>query len=458
MNNQRGSLPPQAIEAEQSILGAIMLDNDAIDDIAGIISPEHFYKPAHQKIYTAMLDLSDKGEPIDLVLLNNYMKEHGTLSDAGDTEYIVYLSSAVPTAANCVHYAKIVKGKAMLRKVISTCTELAGDAYSHQAAEVETIESFIDQAEGALAGLSVNMGERNLVPVIETLKLVMETAQLAAEGAVTTTGTPTGIERIDGIIGGLNDGHLIVVGARPSMGKTALAMNMAYNVASECRKSVAIFSLEMTQEQLATRLLSSAARVNSRKIKEGNLYESEWVSLTRAIGLVSEAKIFIDDTPAISVRQVRARCRKLRKEHGLDMVVVDYLQLMNGGSKYNQNRESEISSISRGLKALAKELNIPVIALSQLNRSLEQRPNKRPRLSDLRESGAIEQDADIIMFLYRDIVYHKDADALAADVIVGKNRDGRTGTAKIRFTKEYTLFDDMPEIESYENGGGYYDE
>ena len=454
--NEIGNLPPQAIEAEQSVLGAIMLDNDAIDDIADVVSPEHFYKAAHQKIYSAMLDLSEKGEPIDIVILNNYLKERKILLEVGDTEYIMYLSSTIPTAANAIHYAKIVKGKAMLRTVISTCAELSGDAYNHTE-DVEAIESFIDSAEGALAGLSVNMGERNLVPVLDVLKSVMATTQLAAENKITATGIPTGIERLDSITGGLIDGHLIIVGARPSMGKTALAMNIAYNVASGCDKSVAIFSLEMTQEQLATRLLSSAARVNSRKIKEGNLYEFEWVNLTRAVGEVSEAKIFIDDTPAISVRQVRARCRKLRKEHGLDMVVVDYLQLMGGGSKYNQNREGEISSISRGLKALAKEMNVPVLALSQLNRSLEQRPNKRPRLSDLRESGAIEQDADIIMFLYRDIVYRKDADALAAEIIVGKNRDGGTGTAPARFIKEYTLFDDMPEEQTYE-GGDYYDD
>jgi replicative DNA helicase len=433
-------IPPQNIEAEQSVLGGVLLDNKVLDGVTETLKPEHFYKSAHQKIYSAMLEMSHKGDPIDLITLNNYLKEKGQLENVGDTDYIAFLSSTIPTAANVEYYANIVRDKAMFRKFISAGTEIAQMAYKE-----DDLAELTDHAQKITLSIAQQDAKSKIKPVSAIIGKTFKNIEEVYEKKVTTIGIPTGFMDLDDMTSGLKRANLIVLAGRPSMGKTACALNIARNVSIDTAtpKTTAIFTLEMSEEEIMVCLLSTHSEVNSQSIESGRLTESEWSRLTETAGDLSEAPIYIDDTQAITALQIRTRCRRLKAEKGLDLVIVDYMQLMSGKG---ENREQEISGISRALKGLAKELDVPVIAISQLNRQLEQRPNKRPRMSDLRESGAIEQDADLIIFVYRDEVYNeKTADRGVAELIIAKQRKGPVGKVKLLFKKEYTKFHDLYE-------------
>ncbi len=434
-------VPPKDIEAEKSVLGGIMLDNFALNKVIEILSPEDFFVSAHQKIYSAILDLNEKGEPVDVITLNNRLKQSKLLENVGDTAYITLLSSCVPTAANVTHYAKIVKEKALLRKVIHAATGLAFEAYE----EAEDIDAFLDRAEQVIFDISQGKINPSFFSVRDIIKSSFKTIEELYQKKELITGVATGFEKLDELTSGFQPSDLIIIAGRPSMGKTAFALNVAQNTAIMHKTTVAVFSLEMSKEQLILRMLCSEAQVDAHKLRTGYLSKSDWPKLARAAGSLSEAAIFIDDTAAISVLELRAKCRRLQAEHGLGLIIVDYLQLMRGrGKGRSDSREQEISEISRSLKALAKELKVPVVALSQLNRSLEQRPNKRPRLSDLRESGAIEQDADVIGFIYRDEVYDsKSKDQGIAEFIIGKQRNGPIDTVRLAFINKYTKFENL---------------
>lgn len=435
-------VPPQNIEAEQSILAGIMLDNSVLNSVVEALAPDDFYKSAHQKIYAAMLDLNEKGDPIDIITLNNHLKRKNILENVGDTAYITFLASFSPTAANVMHYTKIVKEKALLRNVVSAATLLASEAYE----EAEEVDTFLDHAEQVIFEISQQKVNPSFYPIKDIIKSSYKTIEHLFEKKQLITGVATGYKDLDKMTSGFQTSDLIIVAGRPSMGKTAFALNLARNAAVEHDTIVAVFSLEMSKEQLVMRMLCSEASVDASRVRSGFLEKSDWPKLTRAAGALSEASIFIDDTPAITVLELRAKCRRLKAEHNLGLIVVDYLQLMKGRGRID-SREQEISEISRSLKALAKELHIPVVALSQLNRALEQRPDKRPRLSDLRESGAIEQDADVICFIYRDEVYNPDSkDKGIAELIIGKQRNGPIGKIRLAFLNRYTRFDDLDEM------------
>jgi replicative DNA helicase len=434
-------VPPQNTEAEQSILGGILLDNHALNAVLEILDSKDFYSEAHRRIFSAILELSDRNEPSDLITLSNILKEKKHLDSVGGATYLATLVDSVPSAANVAHYAKIVKEKSILRRLIGTATEILNKSY-HAGSEVDRI---LDEAEHAIFEISENKIRPTFYPLKEILKDSFRTIERLYEKKELVTGVPTGFDKLDELTSGLQNAELIIVAGRPSMGKTALALNIAQHASIEAGIPVAIFSLEMAKEQLAFRMLASEARVDSQRIRKGFLGESDWPKLTTAAGRLSDAPIFIDDTPAISVLEMKAKSRRLKAETGLGLVILDYLQLMKGGG-YSDTREQEISEISRSLKALSKELSVPVMALSQLNRKVEDRTNKRPQMADLRESGAIEQDADVIFFLYRDEVYNRSEDNPergTAEVIIGKQRNGPVGTVKLTFQEKYTRFDKM---------------
>ncbi|MCX5835161.1 MAG: replicative DNA helicase [Deltaproteobacteria bacterium] len=434
-------VPPQNTEAEQSILGGILLDNHALNAVLEILEVHDFYNEAHRRIFAAVLELSDRNEPSDLITLSNILKEKKHLDSVGGASYLATLVDSVPSAANVAHYAKIVKEKSILRRLIGTATEILNKSY-HAGSEVDRI---LDEAEHAIFEISENKIRPAFFPLKEILKDSFRTIERLYEKKELVTGVPTGFDKLDELTSGLQNAELVIVAGRPSMGKTALALNIAQHASIEAGIPVAIFSLEMAKEQLALRMLASEARVDSQRIRKGFLGESDWPKLTTAAGRLSDAPIFIDDTPAISVLEMKAKSRRLKAEVGLGLVILDYLQLMRGGG-YADNREQEISEISRSLKALSKELSVPVMALSQLNRKVEDRTNKRPQMADLRESGAIEQDADVILFLYRDEVYNRSEDNPekgTAEVIIGKQRNGPVGTVKLTFQEKYTRFDKM---------------
>ena len=441
-NQSELRVPPQNIEAEQSVLGGILLDNSVLNEVIETLLPEHFYKSAHQKIFSAMLDLNENAEPIDIITLNNYLKQKDLLENVGDTSYITYLSSSVPTAANVIYYAKIVREKSLLRKVISAATVLSSEAYN----EAEDVDSFLDYAEQVIFEISQEKVKPSYYAVGDILKSSFKAIEDLYYKKQLITGVATGFRELDEKTAGFQPSDLIILAGRPSMGKTALALNIVRNAAVDHGQTVVIFSLEMSKEQLVTRMLCSEAEVDLARVRTGYLSEAEFPKLTTAAGNLSEAPLFIDDTPAITVLELRAKCRRLKAEHNLSLVVVDYLQLMRSRIR-TDSREQVISEISRSLKALAKELQVPVIALSQLNRALEARPDKRPKLSDLRESGAIEQDADVIGFIYRDEVYNSDTDDIGvAELIIGKQRNGPTGMVKLSFRKQFTKFSDLDEV------------
>ena len=439
-------VPPQNLEAESSVLGGILLENEAINQVLELLRPEEFYRESHRKIFRAMIELSDRSEPVDLITLSEFLKGRGELEGAGGTAYLASLADFVPTAANISYYARIVREKAILRSLINAATDIATRGFEEQG----NVEEFLDTAEKVIFDISERKIKAAFVAVGDMIKDTLKTVEKLYERKEMVTGVPTGFRDLDKLTAGLQSAELIVVAGRPSMGKTAFSLNVAANAAF-AGVGVAIFSLEMAKEQLVLRLLCSEARVDSSRIRGGYLGERDFPKLANAAGRLHEAPIYIDDTPAISVLELRAKARRLVRDRGkkVGLVVIDYLQLMRGMGAAS-NREQEISEISRSLKALAKELNVPVIAISQLNRRVEDRGDKRPMMADLRESGAIEQDADVIAFIYRDEVYNqKSADSGVAEVIVSKQRNGPIDTVRLAFLNEYTRFEDLSERDEF---------
>lgn len=440
-------IPPQNIEAEQSILGGILLDNLAINNVLELLDVTDYYSEAHRKIFSALIDLAEKSEPCDLITLSNILRDRRQIEDVGGMAYLASLVDNVPSAANIEYYSKIVKEKAVLRKLIGASTEILNKSY----ASVSDVEQVLDEAEHSIFEISQNKIKPSFFPLKDLIKDSFKTIEQLFEKKSLITGVATGYNDLDKLTSGLQNSDLIIVAGRPSMGKTAFALNMAQNAAIGTDIPVAIFSLEMSKEQLSMRMLASEAKVDSQRLRKGFLGETDWPKLTTAAGKLSDAPIFIDDTPAISVLEMKAKTRRLKAEKGLGLIVLDYLQLMRGKDT-SAPREQEISEISRSLKSLAKELNVPIVALSQLNRQVEARTDKRPQMADLRESGAIEQDADVILFIYRDEVYNKSEDNPEkgfAEIIIGKQRNGPTGKVKLTFLKDYTRFEDHAEIREY---------
>lgn len=438
-------LPPQNIEAEQSILGAIMIENDALPKVIEVISREDFYKESHRKIYDAMLELFDKSEPIDLITIAEELKKRNEIDAVGGEAYLSALASQVPTAANIRYHSKIIREKALLRSLIKSASEIASKVYE----ENLDADELVDQAERIIFNISDKRIKTSFVGLKDLIKGSFETIEHLYDKKSAITGVASGFTQLDELTAGFQRGDLIVIGGRPSMGKTAFSLDIARQVGVELKEPVAIFSLEMSKEQLALRMLCSEAKVDSNSVRKGFIKKEEWSKLTNAAGKLTESPIFIDDSSSTTVLEMRAKARRLKLEHkGLSLVIVDYLQLMRGRGGFERSREQEISEISRSLKALSKELNLPVIALSQLNRGVEQRNDKRPNLSDLRESGAIEQDADVIIFLYRDEFYNKDShDKGKAEVNVAKQRNGPTRTINLAFFPHYTRFENYSDRE-----------
>ena len=449
-NEDLRKLPPQSLEAEMSILGGILIDNDAINRVLEVLLPEDFYRESHRKIFHAMMRLSDQREPSDLITMTDILRKQGELEEVGGAAYLATLVDYVPTAANISYYCKIVKEKAVNRKLISVATEIVTRGYDEQA----DVNELLDVAQKQIYEISENKLRPQYVPVQAVVKETFKILKSLHDRKELITGTPTGYTDLDNMTAGFQPGDLIIIAARPSMGKTTLALNIAQYASAESKKKIpsAIFSLEMGKEQLVMRFFASIARVDFGKMRTGHFQDSDWPRLTRAAGVLHDSKIFIDDTPAISVLELRSKARRLKSEHDIGLIIVDYLQLMRGGAN-PESRQQEISEISRSLKALAKELNVPVVALSQLNRELEKRGDKRPMMSDLRESGAIEQDADVIMFVYREAVYCEqcrkrdgsctDGHERNAELIIGKQRNGAIGTVKLAFMGEHTRFENL---------------
>ena len=439
-------IPPQNLEAESSVLGGILLDNEAINRALELIIPEDFYRESHRKIFRAMMGLSDRNEPIDIITLSDSLKVRGELEAVGGTAYLASLVDFIPTAANIAYYARIVREKAILRQLISAATEIATRGFEDQG----NVDEFLDAAEKVIFDISEKKVKSSFIKLGDMMKDSIKLVEKLYERKEMVTGVPTGFKDLDKLTSGLQPSDLIVVAGRPSMGKTAFCLNIATHAAF-AGIGVAVFSLEMAKEQLGLRMLCSEARVDNSKVRSGYLADREFPKLVMAAGRLAEALIFIDDTPAISVLELRAKARRLARdrEKKLGLIIVDYLQLMRGMGSAN-NREQEISEISRSLKALAKELAMPVIGISQLNRRVEDRGDKRPMMADLRESGAIEQDADVIAFIYRDEVYNqKSEDRGKAEVIVAKQRNGPIDTVRLAFLSEYTRFEDLSERDEF---------
>ncbi len=437
-------IPPQNIEAEQSVLGGILIENSALNRVLEILTYEDFYRDAHQRIYQALVDLSEKNEPADLITVTNQLKTSNLLDDVGGPSYLASLVDMVPTAANIEYYARIVKEKATLRKLIDAATQIITQSYSDSG----DVDGFLDDAEQTIFRISEHRVRPSFYHIKDVVKESFKTVEKLFDKKELITGVPSGFKDLDRMTTGFQRSDLIIVAGRPSMGKTSYCLDIARYAAIEGGTPVAVFSLEMSKEQLALRMLCSEAMVEAQKLRSGFLSESDWPKLTLAAGNLADAPIFIDDTAAISVLEVRAKSRRLKAEHNLGLVIIDYLQLMKGRGR-TERREQEISEISRSLKALAKELSIPVIAISQLSRRTEERPRQRPQLADLRESGAIEQDADVILFVYREELYRDDPSIEGvAEIIIGKQRNGPIGTTKLTFLKEFTTFKDIYRGES----------
>jgi replicative DNA helicase len=434
-------VPPQSLDAEESVLGGVLLDMHALDRVVEVMNVDDFYRESHRKIFRAMLALTERGEPIDLVTLTDALKARGELQEVGGATYLAELIDKVPSAANIVHYARIVREKAVLRTLINVSNEIASRCYNGE----EDIERFLDEAERLIFDVSEKRVRPSFFKMSDLIMDTVKTVEKLYERKELVTGVPTGFLDLDRMTAGLQPSDLIIVAARPSMGKTSFVLNIAQYVALHANTAVGIFSLEMSKEQLVLRMLCSEARVDNAKVRTGYLGERDFPRLAMAAGRLAEAPIFIDDTPAQNVLELRAKARRLKREANVGLVIIDYLQLMRGLSA-QENRTQELSEISRSLKSLAKELNVPVVALSQLNRQVEQRADKKPVMSDIRESGSIEQDADVIMFIYRDEVYKPDSqDEGVAEIIIGKQRNGPTGTIRLAFRREYTRFDNLVE-------------
>ena len=432
-------IPPQQVEAEQSVLGGILIDNEGLSPAFEILRGDEFYRDSHRIIYRVIQELFEKNEPVDLITVVALLAEKNQLEAVGGASYLASLVDTVPSATNVGAYARIVNEKALLRRLIQAANEIAAWGYGGG----KSVEEILDHAESVIFSITENRIRSSYFPIKEVVKKSIETIESFQENREMVTGVPCNYVDLDKLTAGFQKSDLIIVAGRPSMGKTAFALNIARNAAVQSGVPVGIFSLEMSKEQLAMRLLCAEARVDSHKIRTGFLSQQECAKLITAAGTFMEAPIYIDDTPAISTLELRAKARRMMADRGLGMVIVDYLQLMRG-REGSERREQEISEISRGLKALAKEMNVPVIALSQLNRKVEERNNKRPLLSDLRESGAIEQDADVIAFIYRDEVYHPDTqDKGIAEIIIGKQRNGPTGEVKLHYINSYTRFENL---------------
>ncbi len=431
-----GNVPPHSLEAEQSVLGAMIIDKAAINTAIEILKPEDFYREANREIFETIIELFNKNEPVDLITLSEELKNRGTLENVGGLTYLANLSSGVSTTANTKYYCEIVEEKSILRRLIKTCDDIMGKSYESS----EEVSSIIEQAEKGIFDITQGRDREGFIPIKDALlESFSKMEEMAAKGGG-ITGLTSGFIDLDNKLSGLQKSDLVLLAARPSMGKTALGLNIALNSALKEDARVAVFSLEMSKEQLVQRMLSSFAHVELQNIINGNLTEEEWMKVIQAMGPLSQIDIFIDDTAGISLTEMKAKSRRLKIEKGLDLIVIDYLQLMESQSR-QENRQQEISSISRGLKALAKEMDCPVIALSQLSRAPELRSDHRPILSDLRESGAIEQDADVVLFLYRDEYYDVDSDKKnIGEVIIAKHRNGPTGTVELVWMGPFTKF------------------
>ncbi|KAB2953958.1 replicative DNA helicase [Heliorestis acidaminivorans] len=432
-------LPPQNIEAEQSVLGSMLLDGDAVYKAMEILKPEDFYKEAHRLLFSTLISLSQRGEAVDLVTVTEELRQTGQLERVGSIPYIIELGNVVPTAANVEHYAQIVIEKSLLRQVIKAATTITQKGYEG----VEEIDELINSAEQAFLEIAQRQSNDGMVPIREVLVQTLDNIETLYNRKADVTGVATFFRELDRITSGLQPSDLIIVAARPAMGKTAFCLNIAQNAAVRNKTSVALFSLEMSREQLVQRMLSSEALIDQQRLRNGVLTDQDWDSLTNAMTPLSSAPIYIDDTAGITVMEMRAKCRRLKQDKNLGLIIIDYLQLMqgSGGKRRSENRQQEISEISRSLKALARELNVPVVALSQLSRSVEQTPDKKPNLSHLRESGALEQDADMVMFIYREDYYFPDTEKKGiAEIIIAKHRNGPVGSVELGFLKEYTKF------------------
>src|SRR6187455_3246556 len=429
---------PHNLEAERSVLGAILLHNDAFNLAAEIIDSGDFFRDAHRRIFDKMVKLAERGDAIDLVTLKEELGRAGELDEVGGPAYITALVDGVPRSTNIEHYAKIIKEKATLRDLIVSANKILVTAYDAE----EEADVILDQAEHAIFAIADDKVRDGFVSLRDLAQSSLDTIEKLHSRKELITGVPTGFTDLDEMTSGLQPSDLIIVAARPSMGKTSLVLNMAQHVGTKTDLTVGMFSLEMSKEQLFLRMLTAEARIDAHRLRGGFLGERDWGRLSQAIGTLSEAKIFIDDTPSIGVLEMRAKCRRLKSEHGLDMVIIDYIQLMQGRGRF-ENRTLELGSISRSLKGLAKELNVPIIVLSQLSRGPESRADHRPQLSDLRESGALEQDADVVILIYRDDAYNRDPnspDAGTAELILAKQRNGPTGIVRLAFLREQTRF------------------
>ena len=432
-------VPPHSIEAEQSVVGAMLMDKDAIMTASEIISGKDFYQTSYGVIFDSMTELFNEGKPVDLITLQERLKEKDVPDEISSLEFVRDLVAAVPTSANVKYYADIVFEKSMLRRLIKTNEEIANSCYAGS----DSMEAILETAEKSIFELAQKRSTGDYVPIKQVVLNALDRIEKAAKTKGTVTGIPTGFLDLDYKLSGLQPSDLILVAARPSMGKTAFVLNIAQHAAFKSNKTVAIFSLEMSKEQLVNRLLAMESHVDSQNLRTGNLKDEDWTKLVEGADIIGGSNLIIDDTPGISIAELRSKCRKYKLEHNLGIIMIDYLQLMSGSGK-SDSRQQEISDISRSLKALAREIDVPVIALSQLSRAVEQRPDHRPMLSDLRESGAIEQDADVVMFIYRDDYYHKDTEKKdIAEIIIAKQRNGPIGTVELVWLPRYTQFVNM---------------
>ncbi len=428
---------PNSMEAEQSVVGSMIMDKDAIVTAMEILLKEDFYHQQYGVLFESMVELYSEGHPVDLVTLQNRLKEKDVPQEIASLEFVADLVRAVPTSANVKYYCNIVKENAVKRKLIRITEEIENECYAGK----ESLESVLDKTEHDVFALLSSRTSGEYVPIRQVVMNALERIEKASQQSGTVTGIPTGFIDLDYRTAGLQPSDLILVAARPSMGKTAFVLNIAQYVAFHENMCTAIFSLEMSKEQLVNRLFSLESRVDAQALRTGNLSDADWEKLVEGAGIIGDSELIIDDTPGISISEMRSKCRKYKLEHDLKLIIIDYLQLMSGSGRSTDSRQQEISDISRSLKALARELNVPVIALSQLSRAVEQRPDHRPMLSDLRESGAIEQDADVVMFIYRDDYYNKDTELKGiSEIIIAKQRNGPIGTVNLAWLPEYTKF------------------
>ncbi|MEI3600037.1 MULTISPECIES: replicative DNA helicase [unclassified Oceanobacillus] len=432
--------PPHNIEAEQSVIGAIFLQPESFSSASEILMPEDFYRASHQRIFAAMLQLADRGEPIDVITVTTYLNDRKQLEEAGGVTYLTQVAESVPTAANIEYYSRIVEEKALLRRLIRAATDIVTSGFERE----DEVDDVLNEAEKTILEVSGRKNSEGFKNIKDVLIDVYDKIEQLHENQGDITGVPTGYQELDRITSGFQRNDLIIIAARPSVGKTAFALNVAQNVAVKTANNVAIFSLEMGADQLVQRMLCAEGNIDSQRLRSGQLQADDWGKLTMAMGSLSNAGIFIDDTPGVRVSEIRSKCRRLKQEHGLGMIMIDYLQLIQGSSGSQENRQQEVSEISRSLKGLARELEVPLIALSQLSRGVESRQDKRPMMSDLRESGSIEQDADIVGFLYRDDYYDSESEKQnIIEIIISKQRNGPTGTVELAFVKEYNKFVDL---------------